>query len=220
VLVLLSPVLAGVALVLLAAHGRPILFRQLRPGLGGRPFALVKFRTMRPPRANEVWYLTDSQRLTRLGWFLRATSLDELPELWNVLRGEMSLVGPRPLLVEYLEHYTTEQHRRHAVLPGITGWAAVNGRNSLRFEERLALDVWYVDHRSFWLDLRILALTAVKVVRRDGVAVTEDDVALGFPLACPASRERVDERIHDAEGAGARERRAPGRCISPNVEPT
>lgn len=181
-LVVLSPVLALVALALIVLHGRPILFRQLRPGLKGRPFQIVKFRTMRPPRENEVWYLTDAQRLTRVGRFLRSTSLDELPELWNVLQGEMSLVGPRPLLVEYLAHYTAEQHRRHDVLPGITGWAAVNGRNALRFEDRLALDVWYVDHRGFWLDLRILALTLVKVLRRSDAAVTEDDSALGFPL--------------------------------------
>ncbi len=196
-LVLLSPVLAGVALALLVVHGRPVLFRQLRPGLGGKPFEIVKFRTMRPPRADEVWYLTDAERLTRLGRVLRATSLDELPELWNVLRGDMSLVGPRPLLMEYLAHYTPEQRRRHDVLPGITGWAAVNGRNALRFEERLALDVWYVDHQSFRLDLRILALTLIKVIRRTDVAVVEDDVALGFPLARVAAPGAMQARGPD-----------------------
>lgn len=180
-LVVLSPVLAGAALAIRATLGRPVLFRQVRPGLGGRPFTILKFRTMREPRPGEVWYLTNEQRLGRLGRFLRATSLDELPELWNVLRGEMSLVGPRPLLVHYLETYTPEQARRHDVRPGITGWAAVNGRHAIRFEERLALDVWYVDHWSLGLDLRILARTGLQVLLRKDVAATED-LSLGFPL--------------------------------------
>ena len=179
--VALAPVLAWVALAIAATVGRPILFRQERPGLGGRPFTIVKFRTMRAPRAGEVWYLTDNERITWLGRFLRATSLDELPELWNVLRGEMSLVGPRPLLMEYLEKYTPEERRRHDMPPGITGWAAVNGRNALRFRDRLHLDVWYVDHWSLLLDIRILAMTVIQVLRRTDVSTTED-LALGFPL--------------------------------------
>jgi sugar transferase EpsL len=181
-LALLSPVLAAVAVGIRATLGSPVLFRQVRPGLHGRGFTILKFRTMRPPRDGEVWYLTNEQRLTRLGRFLRETSLDELPELWNVLRGDMSLVGPRPLLMHYLETYTPDERRRQDVLPGITGWAAVNGRHSLLFKERLALDVWYVDHWSLGLDLRILVRTLAQVVRRSGVSTTEDVVAIGFPL--------------------------------------
>jgi sugar transferase EpsL len=180
-LLVLSPVLAWITLAVAARQGRPVLFRQERPGLKGQPFTIYKFRTMRSPRRDEVWYLTDDERITRLGRFLRATSLDELPELWNVLRGEMSLVGPRPLLMEYLGKYTPEERRRHNVRPGITGWAAVNGRNALQFRDRLQLDVWYVDHWSLLLDLRILAMTAVQVLRRTDVSTTED-LALGFPL--------------------------------------
>ena len=180
-LVLLSPVLAATAIAVRAVLGPPILFRQVRPGRGGRPFTILKFRTMREPLPGEVWYLTNEERLTRLGRFLRETSLDELPELWNVLRGEMSLVGPRPLLVHYLETYTPEEARRHDVRPGITGWAAVNGRHALRFKERLALDVWYVQHWSLALDLAILARTVAQVIRRTDVTPTED-LALGFPL--------------------------------------
>jgi lipopolysaccharide/colanic/teichoic acid biosynthesis glycosyltransferase len=189
-LALLSPVLAAVAAAIRATLGPPVLFRQLRPGLHGRPFTILKFRTMRDLRPGEVWYLTNEQRLGRLGRFLRASSLDELPELWNVLRGEMSLVGPRPLLVHYLETYTPEEARRHDVLPGITGWAAVNGRHAIRFKERLALDVWYVDHWSLALDLRILARTVAQVLARKDVAVSED-LSLGFPL--PAT-DRGDPR--------------------------
>jgi sugar transferase EpsL len=179
--IVLSPVLAAVALAVAATQGRPILFRQRRPGLSGKPFTIVKFRTMRAPRTGEVWYLTDEARITRLGRFLRATSLDELPEFWNVLRGDMSLVGPRPLLMEYLEKYTSRQRRRHDMRPGITGWAAVNGRNALQFGDRLELDMWYVDHWSLWLDLRILVKTVHQVLRRQNVSTTED-LALGFPL--------------------------------------
>ncbi len=179
--VILSPVLATVAVAVLVAQGRPVLFRQERPGLHGKPFTMVKFRTMRATRPGEVWYLTDELRITRIGQFLRSTSLDELPELWNVLRGEMSLVGPRPLLMEYLAEYTPEEHRRHEAPPGITGWAAVNGRNTLQFRDRLALDVWYVDHWSPMLDLRIILMTVVQVLRRSSATPTED-LALGFPL--------------------------------------
>ena len=150
--------------------GSPVLFRQVRPGLHGRPFMMVKFRTMTDERGADGELLPDAQRLTSFGRFLRATSLDELPELWNVLRGEMSLVGPRPLLMEYLPLYSPEQARRHEVRPGITGWAQVNGRNALSWEERFKLDVWYVDHRSLWLDLRILWLTVRKVIVREGIS--------------------------------------------------
>jgi lipopolysaccharide/colanic/teichoic acid biosynthesis glycosyltransferase len=177
----LSPALACVALAVAATQGLPVLFRQQRPGLNGVPFTIYKFRTMRSPRRGEVWYLTDNERITRLGRFLRGTSLDELPELWNVLRGDMSLVGPRPLLMEYLEKYTPEERRRHAMRPGITGWAAVNGRNALQFKDRLQLDAWYVDKWSLALDARILAMTAIQVLRRTDVSTTED-LALGFPL--------------------------------------
>ncbi len=167
---LLSPVLALVALVVAWREGRPVLFRQPRPGLGGRVFTLYKFRTMRSATAPDGTPLPDAQRLSGLGKFLRATSLDELPELFNVLRGEMSLVGPRPLLVAYLDLYSPEQARRHLVLPGITGWAQVNGRNALSWEDKFLLDVWYVDHWSVGLDLKILLLTVGKVLRREGIS--------------------------------------------------
>ncbi len=166
-LVILSPLLLALAGWVWIAMGRPVLFRQARPGLGGRPFSLVKFRTMSVARTADV---DDASRLTRVGQFLRSTSLDELPELWNVLRGEMSLVGPRPLLMEYLPLYSADQARRHAVRPGITGWAQVNGRNAVSWPERLALDGWYVDHLSLALDLRILWRTAAQVVRREGIS--------------------------------------------------
>lgn len=169
-LVAVSPVLALTAGVVRLFLGSPILFSQARPGLGGRPFRMYKFRTMRELTDAAGNPLPDVQRLTGLGRFLRATSLDELPGLFNVLRGEMSLVGPRPLLVEYLPLYSAEQARRHEVRPGITGWAQVNGRNALSWEERFRLDVWYVDHRSFWLDLRILLLTVRKVIVREGIS--------------------------------------------------
>jgi lipopolysaccharide/colanic/teichoic acid biosynthesis glycosyltransferase len=149
--------------------GSPVFFRQTRPGLQGKPFQMIKFRTMRDAFDAEGRALPDSERLTAFGQLLRATSLDELPELWNVLKGDMSLVGPRPLLMEYLPLYTPEQARRHAVRPGITGWAQVNGRNAISWDEKFRLDVWYVDNQSFGLDLKIIALTIKKVVRRDGV---------------------------------------------------
>jgi lipopolysaccharide/colanic/teichoic acid biosynthesis glycosyltransferase len=150
--------------------GNPVLFKQVRPGLNGRPFKMVKFRTMTDARGPNGALLPDAQRLTPFGRFLRASSLDELPELWNVLKGEMSLVGPRPLLMEYLPLYTPEQARRHEVRPGITGWAQVNGRNAISWEDKFALDVWYVDHRSLLLDVRILWMTVKKVLVRDGIS--------------------------------------------------
>ena len=169
-IVLLSPVLLGVAIVVRLRLGHPVLFRQTRPGLHGRPFRLYKFRTMRDGAGANGEELPDAERLTRVGRFLRSTSLDELPELFNVLRGDMSLVGPRPLLMEYLPLYSAEQSRRHAVRPGITGWAQVNGRNAVAWPERFTLDVWYVDHCSLGLDLRILFRTVRGVVRREGIS--------------------------------------------------
>ena len=168
-LMLLAPPLLLLSVLVRISFGSPVLFRQVRPGLHGRPFMVVKFRTMTDERGADGELLPDAQRLTAFGRFLRATSLDELPELWNVLRGEMSLVGPRPLLMEYLPLYSPEQARRHEVRPGITGWAQVNGRNALSWEERFKLDVWYVDHRSLGLDLRILWLTLRKVIVREGI---------------------------------------------------
>lgn len=169
-LVILSPVMLIVALLVRVRLGAPVIFRQLRPGLQEQPFYLYKFRTMSDARDAAGRPLPDSQRLTPLGRFLRSLSLDEWPELYNILRGEMSLVGPRPLLMEYLPLYSPEQHRRHEMLPGITGWAQVHGRNALDWPARFALDVWYVDHWSFWLDLRILVMTLWKVLRREGVS--------------------------------------------------
>jgi sugar transferase EpsL len=168
-LLLLAPVLLLTALVIWLVMGRPVLFRQQRPGLHGRPFTLLKFRTMRDVRDAGGASLPDEVRLTRLGRLLREFSLDELPELINVLRGEMSLVGPRPLLMQYLERYTPRQMRRHDVLPGITGWAQINGRNAVGWDERFALDLWYVQHRSFRLDLAILVATVRMVLRREGI---------------------------------------------------
>ncbi len=152
--------------------GSPVFFSQMRPGLHGSPFKMVKFRTMTSERGPDGELLPDAERLTGFGRWLRATSLDELPELWNVLRGEMSLVGPRPLLMQYLHLYSPDQARRHEVRPGITGWAQVNGRNAISWEEKFKLDVWYVDHRSLWLDIKILWLTVKKVVVRDGISAS------------------------------------------------
>jgi lipopolysaccharide/colanic/teichoic acid biosynthesis glycosyltransferase len=168
--VMLFPVLLIVAFLVLVMLGSPVLFRQTRPGRNARPFELIKFRTMTDEKDAKGELLPDSQRLSAFGRMLRATSLDELPELWNVLKGDMSLVGPRPLLMEYLDLYTSKQSRRHEVRPGITGWAQVSGRNALSWEDKFALDVWYVDNQSLWLDLKILLMTIMKVVKRDGVS--------------------------------------------------
>lgn len=167
---LLLPLLVLICFSVLISMGAPVIFSQVRPGQNGRPFTIVKFRTMSERKDTKGSMLPDEQRLTRLGRFLRATSLDELPELWNVLKGDMSLVGPRPLLMEYLDRYTPEQARRHEVRPGITGWAQINGRNELSWEEKFKLDVWYVDNQSLALDLKILALTVWKVVSRQGIS--------------------------------------------------
>lgn len=201
-LVLLSPVLVLTALVVRVHLGAPVLFRQQRPGRGGRPFTLVKFRTMRDARDAAGRPLPDAERLTRVGRWLRSTSLDELPELWNVLRGDMSLVGPRPLLVEYLDRYTPEQARRHDVRPGLTGWAQIHGRNAQTWDDRLVLDVWYVDHRTFWLDICILARTLVLVARRDGINAVGDATMAEFL----GSRSRAESD----RGGGAIVDTAPG----------
>ena len=169
-LVVLIPVLAGLAFLVRQRLGSPVLFRQVRPGVYGRPFEMVKFRTMTDARGPDGELLSDAYRLTPLGRFLTSSSLDELPELWNVVRGDMSLVGPRPLLMRYLDRYTPEQARRHEVRPGITGLAQVSGRNAISWDDKFALDVWYVDHRSLALDLKILARTVLKVIRRDDIA--------------------------------------------------
>lgn len=169
-MLVLAPLMVALALLIWFDLGSPVLFRQARPGLDGKPFTLIKFRTMRAEKGTDGGLLPDSQRLSRLGTMLRSLSLDELPELWNVLRGDMSLVGPRPLLMEYLPLYNVWQARRHEVRSGLTGWAQVNGRNAIGWNEKFALDVWYVDNRNFWLDLRILAQTLVKVFRRENIS--------------------------------------------------
>ncbi len=168
-LLLLAPVLLVLALLVRINLGTPVLFRQQRAGWQGKPLLICKFRTMTDARDAQGNLLPDDLRLTGFGKFLRASSLDELPELLNVLKGEMSLVGPRPLLLKYLERYSPAQMRRHEALPGITGWAQINGRNALTWEQKFSLDLWYVDHQSFWLDLKILLLTVVKMVRREGI---------------------------------------------------
>ncbi len=169
-LLVFAPLLLLIALLVRLQMGAPVLFRQTRPGLGGKPFKMFKFRTMRDAYDAQGNLLPDAERITSLGQFLRRTSLDELPEFINVLKGEMSLVGPRPLLMQYLERYTPEQARRHEVEPGITGWAQINGRNAISWEQRFTLDVWYVDHWSFWLDIKILALSLLKVLKREGIS--------------------------------------------------
>ncbi len=189
---ILDILLASVALVVLAVPftllawqvrrklGTPVLFRQIRPGLHGRPFHMVKFRTMTGARGADGKLLPDAERLTRFGRFLRASSLDELPELWNVLKGEMSLVGPRPLLMEYLPLYSTEQARRHDVRPGITGWAQINGRNALSWEQKFKLDIAYVETQSVWLDIKILWLTIRKVLVREGISAAGEATMPAF----------------------------------------
>lgn len=169
-LLLLAPVIIIVAWQIRRKLGVPVLFRQTRPGLNGKPFEMIKFRTMRDALDTAGNPLPDSERMTPFGSFLRSSSLDELPELWNVLKGDMSLVGPRPLLMEYLPLYSPEQYRRHDVRPGVTGWAQINGRNALSWDEKFKLDVWYVDNHSLWLDLKIIFLTIKKVIVRDGIS--------------------------------------------------
>lgn len=169
-LVLLSPILLYLFWKIRQDMGSPVLFRQTRPGKQGKPFGMIKFRSMRDAIGQDGAPLPDSERITPLGRKLRSSSADELPELWNVLKGEMSLVGPRPLLMEYLPLYSPEQARRHEVRPGVTGWAQINGRNTLSWDEKFALDVWYVDNRTIWLDIKIIGMTISKVLNRDGIS--------------------------------------------------
>ncbi|OVZ59511.1 sugar transferase [Pigmentiphaga sp. NML080357] len=169
-LLVLSPVILALCVAIRRKLGAPVFFRQTRPGLNGKPFQMIKFRSMRDALGPDGQPLPDELRLTPFGKLLRSTSLDELPELWNVLRGDMSLVGPRPLLMEYLPLYDQHQFRRHEVRPGVTGWAQVNGRNALSWQQKFELDVWYVDHRSLWLDLKILWMTVRKVLVREGIS--------------------------------------------------
>jgi sugar transferase EpsL len=168
-LIILSPLLIVLGFLVRLKLGSPVLFRQMRPGLNEKPFVMLKFRTMSDARDEHGELLPDAQRLTRFGVFLRKSSIDELPEIINVLKGDMSLVGPRPLLMQYLDRYTPEQARRHEVKPGITGWAQIHGRNALTWEEKFKLDVWYVDHWSLWLDIKILIVTVWKILRREGI---------------------------------------------------
>jgi sugar transferase EpsL len=189
---LLSPLLLCLGLAVVLDVGWPPLFCQRRPGIGGKPFTIYKFRTMRNATDSQGRPLPDEQRLTRLGRFLRSLSLDELPQLFNVLKGDMSLVGPRPLLMEYLERYSPEQARRHEVRPGVTGWAQVSGRNALSWDEEFALDVWYVDHRTLSLDLKILLLTVGRVLRREGI-VQPGRATRDHFLGSPAGRDKVME---------------------------
>lgn len=179
-IVLLAPIMAWIAATVRSRLGAPALFRQYRPGVGGRPFQLIKFRTMRDTVDPQGRLLSDAERLTPFGKWLRSTSLDELPELWNVLKGEMSLVGPRPLLMEYLPMYSPIQARRHEVRPGITGWAQVNGRNAISWEEKFALDVYYVDHQNFWFDFKIMLLTVRQILGREGITSVHSATAEKF----------------------------------------
>jgi lipopolysaccharide/colanic/teichoic acid biosynthesis glycosyltransferase len=179
-LILLSPVIAITAYFIHKKLGSPVLFRQVRPGLNGKPFEMIKFRTMKDAVDKNGQSLPDSERLTPFGIKLRSTSLDELPELWNVLKGEMSLVGPRPLLMEYLPLYNQEQNHRHDVRPGVTGWAQINGRNAISWQNKFKLDVWYVDHQSLWLDIKIIFLTIKKVFVKEGISADGHETTYPF----------------------------------------
>lgn len=179
-MIVFTPVLIVISLMIRRGMGSPVLFRQIRPGRDGKPFQMIKFRTMREAVDTDGRPFPDAERITKLGRFLRSSSLDELPELWNVLKGEMSLVGPRPLLMEYMPLYSPEQVRRHEVRPGITGWAQVNGRNAISWEDKFALDVWYVENRSLWLDLKIIWLTVRRVIKRDGISAAGEATMTKF----------------------------------------
>ena len=192
-LICLLPVLLIVGLLVRTRLGSPILFRQERPGRMGKPFRMIKFRTMTDQRDADGKLLPDADRLTSFGRWLRATSLDELPELWNVLRGDMSLIGPRPLLMQYLPLYSKEQWRRHHMRPGITGWAQVNGRNALSWDQKFALDVWYVDHHNLWIDCRIIFLTIKRVVGRDGISAAGEATMPAFTGAATKPQNIADE---------------------------
>ncbi len=193
-LLLLAPVMGVVAWQIGRRLGSPVLFRQSRPGRHGQPFEMIKFRSMRDAVDSHGRALPDAQRLTPFGDFLRSTSLDELPGLWNVFKGDMSLVGPRPLLMEYLPLYSPQQRRRHEVRPGITGWAQVNGRNALSWEDKFRLDVWYVEHQSFWLDMRILLLTIKKVLIRDGIRADGEATMARFTGSAPSEAPPEQKR--------------------------
>ena len=205
---MLLPILVGIALLVRVFLGHPVLFRQRRPGLEGRPFELLKFRTMTVTKDGEGNLLPDDKRLARFGRFLRRTSLDELPELLNVLKGDMSLVGPRPLLMEYLERYNDRESRRHEVLPGITGWAQVNGRNSLTWGERFELDLWYVDNYSLKLDLMILLKTLLRVFQRSGISA-EGHATMPFFQGTDEDR-RVRQQVIASLTGGQPARKIPG----------
>jgi sugar transferase EpsL len=186
-----APLLGGCAVAVAATMGRPVFFRQKRPGLRGEPFEIVKMRTMTDERDDDGVLLPDAQRLTTLGRWMRRLSIDELPQLWNVVEGSMTLVGPRPLLMQYLDRYSPEQRRRHDVRPGITGWAQVNGRNALSWEEKFALDVWYVDHVGLWVDLTILARTALKLVQRSDISAKDHATMPEFMGSSTQATERA-----------------------------
>jgi lipopolysaccharide/colanic/teichoic acid biosynthesis glycosyltransferase len=205
ILILFTPVMGLIALLVRIFHGRPVLFRHERPGYGNQLFTMYKFRTMTDSHDSQGNLLPDSERLTRLGRILRSTSLDELPEIYNVLRGEMSLVGPRPLLVQYLQRYSPEQARRQNTLPGMTGWAQINGRNNVSWEDKFALDVWYVDNRSLWLDIKILLATPWKVIRREGINQPGNATAMEFMGSV-------------SDGGHARNRNAPNQSGSQTDE--
>jgi sugar transferase EpsL len=189
-LLLLAPVFCILALLISKKFGGPVLFSQVRPGLNGKPFRMIKFRTMTNTIDSGGDLLPDTDRLKPFGHWLRSASLDELPGLWNVLKGDMSLVGPRPLLLQYLPLYTPEQARRHQVKPGLTGWAQVNGRNALSWEEKFTLDLWYVDNRNLWLDLKILSMTAFKVIKRDGINAASD---VTMPVFIGSKRDKTGD---------------------------
>lgn len=186
-LIILFPVILVLCLLIAVKMGTPVLFSQVRPGYKGIPFRMVKFRSMTDEKDAEGNLLPDDQRLPKFGQTLRSTSLDELPELWNVVKGEMSLVGPRPLLMEYLEHYSPEQARRHEVKPGVTGWAQVNGRNAISWEQKFEYDTWYVDNRSLWLDIKILWMTVMKVIKRDDISADGHATIEKFSGSAPKS---------------------------------
>jgi lipopolysaccharide/colanic/teichoic acid biosynthesis glycosyltransferase len=195
--IILSPILLLVAAVVRFRLGSPILFRQQRPGLHGQPFTIIKFRTMTDARDAQGDLLPENERMTSVGRFLRSSSLDELPELWNVVRGEMSWVGPRPLLMEYLKFYSPEQARRHQVRPGITGWAQVNGRNAISWDDRFQLDVWYVDHLSFAVDMRILYLTVVNVLTRRGISPPGQEIMPKFTGSLAGGLQPTGQRLQE-----------------------
>lgn len=192
--IILFPIILVLCLLIAVKMGTPVLFSQVRPGHNGKPFRMVKFRSMTDEKDADGNLLPDDQRLPKFGETLRSTSLDELPELWNVVKGEMSLVGPRPLLMEYLEHYSPEQARRHEVKPGVTGWAQVNGRNAISWEQKFEYDTWYVDNRSLWLDIKILWMTVMKVIKRDDISADGHATIEKFSGSTPKDAKPKDSQ--------------------------